>query len=385
MNQNNSIKKDNYLNGVLIKRFFVLCMIFSLIFNQVIMIPEVKANTGSSVSFQIDYVNETVTILPGPGASTKFYISVDMGKNWELLDSNVVDISTILAKKPVILIVKGNRDTNPVSIPLKGEDSSLKVTYSIASGVGKITYTSTLPVEYRKGANGPWKSASNLMTTGIYELRGATLFFRTAAVAAEARAGKPVTVKIPKRPAAPSVKVDGGKFMITGIKGGQTQYRVGDSVEWLTVPNVTTIKSLNISALLAPTATGTNQPIPAGTIEFRSMGSDKKLHSAVKIIGIAPQASAPETIAVSGTSITVTDTDLKRNYEYTVVKNGATLNLNTAKWTSFTAKNSVVVKGAIVGDKILVRLKSTTDSTTKQVILASTYKEFPVTTVTTGR
>ena len=368
------------------KKVIVIILLLSLIFSNVVLIDSVQAETGTSVTVDVDYLQEIATVKAAAGLSTKFYMSTDNQKTWDLIDSSgVVDLSSLLAARAVTVYFKGNKDTKSVGVILQAEISTLTVAYKIANGVGKIEYTSALSVEYRKGMNGPWKLASPLMSTGIYELRGATLYFRTIATTG-IRAGKIVTVKIAKRPTAPSVKVDGSKLLITGLKSGVTQYRVGDSTEWSTFPLAAgTSKSISLYSLLAPLATG-NIAIPAATVEFRTVGTDKKLYSSVKLVDIALQATTPMAIAISGTSITVTDTDLKRYYEYTVVSSTSTLNLDTARWTSFTSKKPVVVKNGKapvkVGDKVLVRLKSTTDTTSKQTILASTYKEFPVTSIT---
>jgi hypothetical protein len=342
---------------------------------------ETTGTTGTQVNIQIDYLNEIVLVTPGTGNSTKFYMSTDNKKTWEMIEPYGVDISTLLQAKETIVYFKGNKDTNPATATLLAEDKSLTVTYQITAGEGKIVFPTGLVVEYRKGVNGTWKTAANNMSTSIYEVKGATLYFRTPATTAK-RSGKVVTLKISKRPSAPSVKLDGGKLAITGLKLNETQYRVNDNTAWKTFTSTDLkAKSKDLYTLFEIT-TPQNTPIPAGVVEFRTIGSDKKVHSAIKVVEVPLQQTVPDTIVVSGSSIKITDTDTKRAYEYTKVDNNSTLNMSTAKWTTVSSKNAVVVPKATVGDKLYIRLKSKTDSTSKQIIPASTYKEITITTLT---
>lgn len=339
--------------------------------------------SGSQVKVQIDLLEETATVSAGQGGSTKFYISTDNMKTWDYIDyTAAIDLSSVMSSKPVTVYFKGNKDTNPLKVELPGEDNSLKVKYEVVGGVGRIVYYNTsLPVEYRKGNNGIWKSAGNNMPTIQYELKGASLQFRTTATSTR-RAGKIVTVKIPKRPAGPSVSLDAAKLVIKGLKAGQTQYRVGDGTNWITF-NPTDGKSSTIDlSILLPSSSNL---IPAGTIEFRTLGSDKKVHSAVKTIEILPQAAAPSNVNLVGTILTISDSDVKRNYEYAIVPLGTSIDIKKLKWTTVTSKKPVTLKKATIGDKVLVRIKSTKDKNTKQVILPSAYTELTVTSLTPSK
>jgi hypothetical protein len=370
----------------ILPRFIRKAIAFLLIINLVAIgfynIPKSEA-AGNQVNVIIDYLEEQAIVTAGTGGSSvKFYMSTDNMKTWELLEAtNVIDISGLLKPKEVSVYFKGNKETTPVQQVLQAEDNSLKATYQIINGAGSILLSGASgPVEFRKGTNGQWKTATNLMSTAVYELKGTTLYFRTVATSTK-RAGKIVTVRVPKKPTAPSVKVDGSKLNISGLKYGETQYRLGDSTTWITFkPLDEKIKILDLATLLFPIPT-TNVPLPAGTIEFRTLGSDKKLNSAVKTLEIPAQVQAPNTINLSGTTLTITDNDYKLAYEYTVVENNKTLNLATAKWTTVYSSKNYLIPKVSVGDKIYVRVKSRTDSVTKQTILASTYKEIVVTTI----
>jgi hypothetical protein len=375
--------------------FKLLLIIIALIFTTVSNFTAVDASavtTGSQIKVTLNYLEEIAVLEPGTSSSTRYYMSTDKMKTWEMVEATV-DISTLLLTKDNIIYFKGNKDTNldPVAVTIPAEDNTLKVTYQITAGAGKITFPSGLPVQYRKGANGAWKTAinssgvsifNNAGSTSIFEIRGATLYFRTAATESK-RAGKIVTVKISKRPSAPSVKLDGSKLSITGLKIQETQYRTGDSNEWkLFQPADPKAKSIDLYTLFN-LSTGQNTPIPAGTAEFRTLGTDKKLTSTIKVIEVPLQPSVPDTISVTGSAIKITDPDTKRAYEYTRVDKNSVLNMSTAKWTSVTSKSTLIVPKASVGDKLYIRLKSRTDSTSKKLIPASTYKEFTISTITT--
>lgn len=377
-----------------IKKILASILAFIIIFQAITYTYYARANTnnttnpGTQVNVRLDLQEEVAIVTAGPGSSTKFYISMDNMKSWESIDnSSIVDLSSILTSKSISIYFKGNKDTNPVKVDLSAEDKALKVKYEVVNGEGRIVISGTSSsVEYRKGNNGSWKAATPNMPTAMYELKGATLYFRTVASPGK-RAGKIVTLKVPKRPAAPSVNLDADKLQIKGLKSGQTQYRIGDAVNWTTFTSADKKgNTLDLFELLKGNTPSTNNVIPAGIIEFRTLGSDKKIHSAVKIIEIQAQAAAPSNnVVLTGTTLFVSDSDEKKNYEYTVVAKNATLDMTKAKWTVVAPSKPVIVRNANVGDKILVRVKSSKSPETKQILLPSAYKELIVTEVTPAK
>ncbi len=341
-----------------------------------------SAVAGSTVAYDLNYQNETLVVKPGAGGSTRFYISLDKQKSWENLDpSGEVDLSMILSSKEVSVFIKGNKDTNPLEVKLMAEPNTIKAVYSIINGVGQVTCTTTgSAVEYRKGNYGIWKSAPAILYTYPYEVKGATLYFRSVALPG-LRAGKIITVKIPKRPSQPSVKLDGNKLVITGIKANDTQYFNPSTGLWEYVTTNTKIKTVSLYTLAKLSATA-NVPLPAMSLEFRSYVPNKKAISGVKLIDVPVQPTCPDGIRLEGSTLTITDT-AKRAYEYFKVQNGVAFDITTVKWTTIQPNKAVIIPKARVNDRIYVRLKSSVDKVTKVVTPASTYRnEFVVTSIT---
>lgn len=338
--------------------------------------------TGSTVAYDLNYQNETLVVKPGTGGSTRFYISLDKQKSWENLDpSGEVDLSMILSSKEVSVFIKGNKDTSAVEVKLMAEPDTVKAIYTITNGVGQITYTTSgSAIEYRKGSYGSWKPIPTNLYTYSYEIKGATLYFRSVA-APGLRAGKIIAVKIPKRPSQPSVKLDGNKLVITGIKANDTQFFNTSTGLWEYVTTNTKVKTVSLYTLAKANPTG-NVPLPTMSLEFRSYVPNKKAVSGVKLIDIPVQPTCPDTIKLEGSTLTITDT-AKRAFEYFKVQNGVAFDITTVKWTTIQPNKPVIIPKASINDRIYVRMKSTVDKDTKVVTPASTYRnEYVVTSVT---
>ena len=371
--------------GKSFKKVLIIFMVLCIAFNSFTKVKVSSADANSQVVVNVNYLDEMAYITPG--TNTKLYFSSDDEKTWELIEPfGILDISNLMQTKADDLFFKGNKDLKSTKVTLQALDSTLKATYSIVNGEGLITLTGfTSAVEYRKGASGQWKLASTTIPTASYEMRGATLYFRTIATAVK-RAGKEISVKVAKKPSAPSVKLDGSKLYISGLTVGATEYRVGDNTIWLPfTPTDTKVKSLDLTALFAVTGAAINTPIPAGTVEIRTKATTKKVASAIKVIEVPLQPSTPENVTLVGTTLSIQDTNLKKAYEYTKVEKTGVLNIKTARWSTITAARSVVISKALVDEKIIVRVKSIVDPVSKKIIPASTYKELKISSITTSK
>lgn len=359
-------------------------------------IPSPTEVPQTSVKIQMNYKTGKAIYSAGGGGSTKFYLSTNKKRTWELLDlhTNVIDLNGLLKSSDVKIYFKGNKDQEPVEVTLKGEKKGLKAAYTVVNGAGKVTLTgATGAVEYRIGKDGNWADwVDNNFTTAPYEITGVTLQYREKATEAE-RSGKIVSLKIPKRPAAPSVKVDGDKFVLTGMKPGTMQYRLNstsNTAPWTTYqPADGKSKYLDLVTLLLPANTPVNTKIPGATIEIRTMATEKKPASAVRTIEIPAQRSAPTTATVrlEGTTLTCTDASSSNQYEYTMLHVGETLDLQKAKWTTVRSSKPVLIKKTgkaetIPGDTMVIRLKVVKDSVTKEEGLPSQYLTLQITSIT---
>ncbi len=338
--------------------------------------------SGSVIDVVVNYIDETAIITNTPAGSTKFYISIDKKKTWEDVGREV-DISGLLSSKAIDIYFKGDKDTGIKTVTLMAEPDTVTAAYVVRNGVGYIDYKTTgTAVEFRKGSNGNWKTPpSGSFPTSIYEVKGATLQFRSVAVAG-VRAGKIVTVKIPKRPAPPSVKVDGSKLLISGIKANETQYY--DPVAgWRYVTTDKKVKTISLYDLAKMSSTAYTTPITAGAYEFRNYVPDKKVISGAKLLEVPVQPICPDTIVIQGSTVTITDTS-KRAFEYCKLSSSTPYNAAIMKWSAIQANKPTIIPKANVTDVIYVRLKSTVDKETKVVTPASTCKVLYVNSITTN-
>lgn len=377
---NKEFKNRKTSVGIMGYKIILACIvIIAILFNSTGLgnITAVKAAVGTKVSVTVDYTTETVNVQPGPGASGKFYMSTDNQKTWDAIPQGVLDISSLISTKKVTVYFKGNKDIDPFILEIPAPDSTLKVLYTVTNGVGSITFAPTAGIQYRVGSNGNWLTATSGMLTAMYEVRGAALSFRLAPTAGVngsqgTRAGKIVSVRISQKPSAPSVRLDPAKLSITGAKAGTVKYRTLDSTIWLDVPAVTS-GALSITKLLNNTEL-TNTALSGATIEFYTPGAAKKLDSAVKVI-VFPDQKAMDDAKVSlvGTTLSIIDADKNKQYEYTVLEQGKSLDYQKANWAPITSKRSVIVPKVSIGANILIRMRSETDKLTGMVSLPSTY------------
>lgn len=346
-----------------------------------ILVKEPETARASTVNYTINYETQ---LLDASNNSGRVYISLDNEKSWESLEDsgNVVDISSILQTKETYVYLRTNNSAVSTKVTLMAEpEKDIVITVTGNS----ITYSSNTgtPVEYQKGKNGPWitLNASGVFNTKPMEIKGATINFRTKAQP-NRRAGKIVAVKIAKRPTAPSVKFDGSKLSITGLKPGM-QYRTPSS-GWL--PVILGDKANSVSIYLFNGASSiTNAtyatPFAPTTLEFRTPATDKKAASSSKVITIQAQPSFPGSVVLTNSTLRVNDSSGKA-YEYTVLEPNTTLDLNKARWTSLTPNRDVILKNVSINQILFVRAKSYTDKTTKQVVPASTVYTQTITGIT---
>ena len=359
------------------------------------------AVSGTAVGVKLDYDEQTIRVSAGSGGSSKFYFSADKKKTWNLIEQKdskglYLDLAVFLKTSANTLYFKGDKDKAVVEVVIPKEEKTLKISYYVQklNDNGQPKYVGQLKIEnatgaleYRKGTNGDWDDYKGSLDLSSYEITGYTLQFRVKATTTT-RASKIVNVKIPKRQSAPSLKVDYSKLVISGLKEGVTQYRIGNG-NWTDFkPTDSKDKSLTLAELLQPSGTAPNTAIPTGIIEFRALGTEKKAPSGIIAIEINAQPSAPleSNIKLNGTTFSITDASRTKPYEYLVLHAGETVNLEKARWIKVTSSKDIQIKKVgtaipVPTDKIYIRLASTTDSVTKFVTPASTYITKEITSI----
>lgn len=353
-------------------------------------------NDSTSVNVILDYEKDKIYIKPGPRSSTKLYFSQDKMKTWEKITgkhlTDGIDVSVFLKTSDNTIYVKGDLDKNIVAVKLPKEDKDFKVSYYVENGNGFLKFENqTRPVEYRKGTYGEWKDFNSILDIDLasYEITGYTLQFRQKATTLE-RAGRVVSVKIPKRQAPPKIRVDYSKMEISGLKAGQTLYYKNGETK-LFNPEDSKVKTISLYELLFQTYELPNsKPLPAASIEFQTMATDKKVASAIVVVDFQAQPGAPSgKILVDQTTVTFPEATKTTPYEYVVLHLGETLDLTKVKWTKVTSNKPFEIKKVgkatpAPGDVIYYRLASTTNKETKVVTPASMYanveiKNVPIT------
>lgn len=352
-----------------------------------------------AVTVNVNYKTELITISKGSKNSSKFYISTDKQKSWQLLENkkgepkSTIDLCMFLKTSATTLYFKGDKDITPVEVEIPKEDNSLKVTYFIQNNMGTLKFENvSTSLEYRRGTNGQWKTYyQSELDLSDYEVTGYTLQFRTMASETK-RAGKIINVKIPKRQNPPSVKVDYGKFVISGLKQGTTQYRLAGSTQWITFnPQDKKVKTLNLAELLLPKDTAANlYPIPAGAIEFRNLGTEKKISSGTIVVQTEAQLTPTDATKVQlvGTTLQFTDASKDKPYEYIVMHVGESPDLATAKWKKVSNAKPITIKKVdkalpVPGDIVYYRLALVKNTKTKEITPASMYSKITITSVST--
>ena len=350
--------------------------------------PTPTPDPRTQVTVSLNYKTEKMTI--SSTLSSKIYISQDKQKTWELVERpHSIDLAIFMKNSDNYIYIKGDKDEKVVEVKIPKADNSLKVSYKVEKDEGKLVFTNVLGnLQYRKGSEGEWQLYNYSMKLADYEINGYTLQFRAMATE-NTRAGKIVSVKIPKRQSPPTIKVDYSKFTLTGMKAGVTQYRLAGSDKWIDFKPVDSkVKTLDLTALLLPGIAPNVAPIPAGNIEFRNLGNEKKVASGVRVIQTLAQPVAPlaSNVKLNTNRLVFVDASKDKPYEYMVLHKGEAVNLQTAKWKKVTSSKEIVITkvgtaSPVPGDIIYYRLASTKDAKTKEIIPASMYASIEITSV----
>lgn len=348
---------------------------------------------AKSVSIkEIDYEAQTITVK-GDTSDALLYFSDGKQKKWEAAYGEwknsefTLDFSFVNPKKTYTLSLKGNVSNTPVMVKLPAQKSNFSASINtIESSVSFSNQGSAASVQWRKAVSGCVSSSWTTYDADSFKseletlaLKGATLYFRTAQVKGDAsgvgaRPSKEVKVMVSRRAAAPSVSVDGSALQ---LKGRTTmEYKKSSENEWKNFTN----SNMNLRDIVPEVLLGDGADTSASeaSIDIRTRQTTSKVASQIKSVKIAAQEKTPDNFEFSYISqnkcafnLTTVDKDKKESipapssgnaYEYTIVKDGSTLDEASAKWTAITgtAQITVTSTNAPKGSVIYYRKKAAT-------------------------
>ncbi|MDD5936225.1 MAG: hypothetical protein PUC65_11835 [Clostridiales bacterium] len=364
----------------------------------------VNADSVKVVVQKINYEDSTITIKANPG-DTKVFFSDKAGKKWEAipgtLSSNqeiTMDISWIPVSANYTIKFKGDHSQSVVTVVLPKQVTNFKAKYNRVKK--EMTYTNgeEKDVEWRKKDSYIWKSitSSSAFISELERLsaQGATIYLRLKSVnggttnglfTTGQRASKEVTLAIPKKAEAPTITIDGSKFLIPVKKN--SSYRIVNEndteTDW---KSVSTASDLMISDI-APSVLygGTQKEVK---LQFRINATNSTAASRVTTVTVPVQAGPPsqdtygislEYTSSSSLDLTVKSASATQPFEYTIVNPEDTFDYQQLTWTSITSSAKVPIKEekAKEGSHIYVRKKSIAKTDKTEFAFAS--KELDVT------
>lgn len=435
------------------KRKLAGLLVFAMVLG--IMAPGVVAQaegeTPVQAGYEIDYEEEVINFTLGTASAIQYAeaSAYDDVKTWDGPDAGDgrVDISWVKKNKDVTLqyrfLDENAEPGSHGSITLKAQKSVYKVALiatATAPAVKKIPAVTAASqsaggletgyiivydgkgsegviesekVEWKKGANGEWRDASDLEGyLPKYKAKGATLYFRVKAD--NAWPSKEVKFSYKKQANAPKLKADVSKLTI-GLKAGQ-EYQVVNQNDgkWINPETDMKLGAKEIKALTIPqlwsakgTTPGSGTAIDTTSfyngeplkIKVRTAANSAKGTIPSKTFTLTVTASTMASISDAGIKLgydseqggyTITNNDKDNEYEYAFAVSEASIKMPT-KWTKL-KKNpgtpkTIVVKDAKATangtDLILIRKAGVKGNDKKSIkeYLASKYEKEELATI----
>ena len=347
-----------------------------------------STTSKSSLTVKANYLKETITVS-GDGGK-KVYMSTNKGKTWELIEGTELELACYLKTADTELYFKKAGEDAYAILKLPKEEKTLTAKYVVTSTGGKLNLSVTTGVEYRKGTNGNWITYdAATFSTARYENTGFTLQFRTKATE-DKRAGKIVSVKIAKKPTAPSISVDYSDLYLKGLKSGTMEYRLSTASNWTTFSVLSGQAALLDLYTVLNSANGTVDKtttlLKEGDIEVRTKATENKLASAIRLVHIPAQQPAPTnaTVKLTNDTLVISDASTKKPYEYTILAANEAFDISKVVWKKVTTTKGVSIKKfgsalTVNGSVVYVRLASHKDTATGEISVASLPMKITVT------
>lgn len=373
------------------------------------MIPanKVFASGASAVSFgAVNY--ELLTLQVYNNNNNVVYYSTD-NSSWSEIEggynsstkSYTFDISWVSDSTDVTLYFKGDIVKSIKSITLPMQNSSIYVEYDRVEG--EFTFSEVEEADYfewRKASDYYWNKVSFTESSSSYQsflatmenlrTKGAKIIIRTPQVVGSGagdvgmRPSAEITITIPARAAAPSVKVRTSKLTLTTTTA--LEYYDSDNGMWMECEADMAIEDIAPKALFENGGKSV-------TIMFRKSATTSAPYSKTQTLVIPGQSSAP-TIGGSSSNVTYYFVNSKlvmqfnqasatNVYEYVVVREDSELNLASTSWRSVSSSTLMTFSKALIppNSTIYIRRKGTDENTAKNVnvILPSAISSFLVT------
>lgn len=355
-----------------------------------------QAATSISVK-EINYNNSTIVLQLNDG-DTEVYFSDAAKKNWDTVPGAIsnsktisMDISWISTSKNYVMTFKGNNSTNIISVTIPKQATNFKASYNKVKGTVSFSNSGTRTIQWRKKDSTTWNTVdTNTLTAELSNLNtnGATVYFRLAPANGIGitnigfRPSKEVTITIPKKAAAPSIAINGTKFSIAVKKGMayRTVYSNGTTSEWTTVSSASDLLLTNIASnAMYSSAAASKAEV---TLQFRTNATSSAQVSKTASVTVPVQEGPPSVdtygISLSYTSSSTLSLQVKAAsitvpFEYTIVKENAELNYQSAGWTTISSGTAIILDDDAVekGSHIYVRKQSIAKAANTIFALAS--------------
>ncbi len=382
---------------------FSLCCIMFLI------IPAGNAFASGAAAISFGTINyEDLSLQVFNNNNTIVYYSTD-NTTWSEIEGGydntakayTLDISWLSATSDVTLYFKGDIVKTVKTITLPMQNSSINVEYDKVEG--EFTFIEAEEAdhfEWRKTTDYQWNTVSFTETSTSYKsflttmenlrTKGAKLLFRTPQVIGTGsgdvgmRPSAEISITIPARPSAPTVKVNSSKLTLNTTKS--LEYYDADGDFWIECDGAMAIEDI------APKALYENGGKSVTLLIRKSATANVPFSKTQKLI-IPGQAEKP-TIGGSTSDVTYYYVNSKlvmqfnkasaaNIYEYTIVREDRELDLARSSWKSVTSSALMTISKSVApsGCTIYIRKKGMDENTSKKIslILPSAINSFKVT------
>jgi hypothetical protein len=394
----------------IIKRKKVQRILPALIFLilMLLLMPIVKTEAAEATAISFGTINyEMLTMQVNNNGNDIVYYSTD-NNSWDELEgayssasqSYTMDISWVEVNKDVTLYFKGDKCKTIKSITLPMQNNAISVNYDKIEG--EFTFSDiddSDSFEWRKASDYNWTRVSLNETSQSYRefmatmeslrFKGAKIMIRTPQVIGTgsgkvgARPSSEITVTIPARIEAPSLKVNTSKLTINTTtameyydeannlwmecEGSMSLYDIAPKVLYENGGKTVTLQIRKAATTSSPCSNTAKLTIPGQTAPPTLGGYNCDVsyyYYNSKLVLQFNQASS------------------SNPYEYAIVKANTSFSPKTASWKTVTASNSITLSAsnAPKGCKIYVRKKGIDENTSNNVsmVLPSAVNSFTV-------